>query len=124
MDAMGFLVLVELRDFTFTHHHPTHAGSHDHADAVRILFRYLKAGIGQRFLCRHKGKLGVPIDPIAMGVVEKSFDREVAHLACDLRAIAIHGKGVERRNRRDPGLASEGSLPKLTDPDPDRRHDT
>ncbi len=58
-----------------------------------------------------------------MGGVEKSFNREVAHLACDLGAVAVHGKGIERRNGRDPGLAGKGSLPKLIDPDSDRRND-
>ena len=64
---MGFLLLVELRDFTLAHHHPAHAGSHDDPDAVGVLLRHLDARVGQRFLHCHEGKLGVAVHAFAMG---------------------------------------------------------
>ena len=40
---MGFLLLIELRDFTLAHYHATHAGSDNDPDAVGILLLHLKA---------------------------------------------------------------------------------
>ena len=42
MDAMGFLLLIELCDFTLAHHHAAHAGSDDDSDAVGVFLCHLE----------------------------------------------------------------------------------
>ncbi|MCG3776551.1 MAG: hypothetical protein JW395_3410 [Nitrospira sp.] len=61
MDAVGFVLLVELGDLTLAHDHPAHAGSHDDSDAVRVLLRHLKSRVSQCFFRSHETKLGVAV---------------------------------------------------------------
>ena len=67
MDTMGFLLLVQLCDFTLGHHHSAHSGSHNDPDAVGVLLCHLKTRVGQRFLRCHEGKLSVAVHAFANG---------------------------------------------------------
>src|SRR6478672_3835096 len=119
MDAMWTLRLVQLGDFSFAHDHTAHPRADNDADPPRIFFRHLQAGIRQGFLGGDQCKLSIPVHPLGLYAVEISFWREPMDLSCDLRAVAVHGKWVEVRNRRDSRPAVQRCLPEFADPDTD-----
>ncbi len=123
MDAVGALLLIELRDLPFPHHHAAHAGSDDDADPVRVFFGHQESGIGQRLFGGHEGKLSVAIHSLGLDAVDVPFGGEVVDLAGDLGAVSVHGKGVEPRNGGDPGSPRQCGFPEFTHPDTDRGDD-
>ena len=80
-------------------------------------FAIREARVGQRFFDDTRAN-GRAVHAFAWAEFDKPFDRGIQHLACDLGAVAIHGKWVKRCNCRDAGLAGGGRLSKNTDPDP------
>ena len=80
MDSMWSLSLKELRNFTLSHDHATHAGANNHADTMGRFFGHDHTRIGQGFLGGDQGELGVAIDPVGLCGRQVLFWRKVMHL--------------------------------------------
>ncbi len=91
--------LVQLGDFPFSHDHTAHTGADDDADPAGIFFGQLQAGVRQCFFGGDQRKLRIPVHPFGLDTIEIPLRGEAVNLACDLRAVAVHGKRVEARDR-------------------------